>query len=123
MLVVMSDFTLLEAVSNQSSKTHTGQEGGGGGGTWEASSGRMASQLVLDQLGARGRVAEPRGGKGNHKGDMVGACGGEGGVPCAKGREQRGVGEGEVEDPGSPCVGEGEVCINSWLVKKRETAT
>ena len=54
MLVVTRAFTLLEWVSNQSSKTDTGQEGGGGGGTSEGSRGRMASQLVFDQLGEGG---------------------------------------------------------------------
>ena len=50
-LVVMRTFTLLACISNQSSKTDTGQEGGGGGGTSEGSWGRMASQFVLAQLG------------------------------------------------------------------------
>ena len=42
---------LLEWVSNQSSKTDTGQEGGVGGGTREGSRGRMVGQSVLAQLG------------------------------------------------------------------------
>ena len=51
-LVVTRAFTLPACVSNQSSKTDTGQERGGGGGTGEGSWGRIASHLVLDQLGA-----------------------------------------------------------------------
>ena len=47
----MRVLTLSELVSNQSSKTETGQEGGGGGGMREGSWGRMASQSVLAQLG------------------------------------------------------------------------
>ena len=53
-LDMTSALTLFVCVSNQSSKTDTGQEGGGGGGTREGSCGRMASQLVLDQFGAGG---------------------------------------------------------------------
>ena len=51
MLEMMSVLTLLEWVPNQSSKTETGQEGGGGEGTREGSWGRIVSQLVLAQLG------------------------------------------------------------------------
>ena len=41
---VMRDLILLEWVSNHSSKTDTGQEGGGAGGTREGSWGRMVFQ-------------------------------------------------------------------------------
>ena len=43
--------TLLECVSNHSSKTDRGQEGGGGGGTSEGRRGRILSQSVLAQFG------------------------------------------------------------------------
>ena len=49
--VVMSDLTLLEWAANHSSKTDTGQEGGGGGGTRAGSWGRMVFHSVLAQLG------------------------------------------------------------------------
>ena len=51
-LEMTSVLTLLEWVSNQSSKTDTGHERGGGGWTREGSWGRMVSQSVLAQLGA-----------------------------------------------------------------------
>ena len=51
MLEVMRDLILAECVSNHSSKTDTGQEVGGGGGTREGSWGRMVYQSVLEQLG------------------------------------------------------------------------
>ena len=53
-LDMTSALTLFECVSNQSSKTDTGQEGGGGGETSEWSCGRMASQSVLVQFGDGG---------------------------------------------------------------------
>ena len=48
---VMRDLILAEYVSNQYSKTDTGQERGRGGGTSAGSWRRMVFQLVLDKLG------------------------------------------------------------------------
>ena len=50
-LEVMRVQTRLEWVSNHLSKTDTGQEGGGGGGTREGSWGRLEAQSVMAQLG------------------------------------------------------------------------
>ena len=54
----------------------------------------------------------------NLEGDMVRACGGEGGIPCQTKGKQQGVSKGKIKNTLSAGAAKGEASVDAGLIEK-----